>query len=230
MKNLILCSVLVCFFSSCSTDSEINQSEPFSNADAKSINGLALPMNSSNPFDYKGKIYYDELSSYYQDHQIPNSTFELNNQIKFISMKMGYGRFSHKNIISFNDSIVDFIMSDPDNMMITIVQNSLLASASKSSLANFLQGLLLKRELEFGVKYDYVVSYEDSIIENSNIGEDDKDTILTVTSISRYSLYSASERKDRDWESSAGNKKANPIFSPDEIAFTSIIVLLKNIL
>ncbi|MDP5198986.1 hypothetical protein [Flavobacterium sp. DG2-3] len=230
MKNLILCSVLVCFFISCSTDSEINQSEPFSNAEAKSSNGLALPMNTANPFDYKGKMYYNELNIYYQDHQMPKSTLELRDQIRFISNKIGYSQYSHKNIISFNDSIVDFIMADPDNMMITIVQNSLLSPASKSSITNFLQGLLLKRELEFGVKYDYVVSYEDSIIENSTISEDDKDTILTVTSISRYSLYSASERKDRDWESSAGNKKANSIFSLDEIAFTSIIVLLKNIL
>ncbi|WP_406843499.1 hypothetical protein [Flavobacterium soyae] len=230
MKNLLLCTVLVWFFNSCSTDSEFNQSEAFSNAESKSNVGLALPMNTANPFDYKGKRYYDELGNYYQHNSTPNSASELSDQIRFMSNKMGKAHNSYKNIILFNNAIVDSIMSDPDNMLILIVENSLLGSAAKSSLTTFLQGLLSKRELEFTIIYDYVVAYEDSILEDTSLSEDDKDTVLTVASISRYSLYSASERKDRDWESSAGNRNVKPLFSADEIAVISIIALLKSII
>ncbi|MBZ4040953.1 MULTISPECIES: hypothetical protein [Flavobacterium] len=230
MKNLLLCTVLVWFFNSCSTDSEFNQSEFTSNAESKSKVASAFPMNSANPFDYKGKRYYDELRNYYQNNSTPNSAAELRDQIRFMSNKMGKAHNSYKNIILFNNTIVDSIMADPDNMLIFIVENSQLASTAKSSLTIFLQGLLSKRGLEFTIVYDYVVAYEDSILDSNSLTEDEKDTILTVTSISRYSLYSASERKDRDWESSAGNKNVKPLFSADEIAVISIIALLKNII
>lgn len=230
MKNLLLCSFLVCFFCSCSTDSEFNQSAPLSNTGPRSYSGLVFPSNISNPVDYKGTRYYDLLASYNKVNQIPNSSIELSAQIKFISNKMGYGRNFYKNIIPFNNAIVDSIMADPDNMLIVIVDNSLMGSTAKSSLISFLQGLLSKRDLEFAITHDYVISYEDDIIDNSNLSEDDRDTILTVTSISRYSLYSAAERKDRDWESSAGNRGAKRVLSNNDIALISIIALLKDIL
>lgn len=229
MKNLLLCSVVFFLLISCSTDSDPISPELNSNNSLKPIDTLG-PENKSNPFDYHGKQYYDAITSYEKEHQYPSSIREIADQIRFVSTKFGKGNHTGKNIIPFTDEIVESIMADPDNSMILIVQNSLLSASAKSSLINFLQGLIVQRNLEFSVTYDYIISYEDTIIDNGTFNDDDLDTILTVTSISRYSLYSESQRKDRDWEKTAGNKFAKSMFSENEASIISIISLLERIL
>jgi hypothetical protein len=229
MKKFLLCSFLLCLLNSCSTDSDFSSSEPKENI-IKSNGNLSLPENESNPFDYKGKQYFDALTVYDKQNQFPNSIQELTKQIRFINSNFSKGQFTNKNLILFNDQIVESIMNDPDNNMIAIIENSTLGSEAKTSLINFLQNLMIKRELEFSVIYAYIVAYENSIVNSSTWSVDERDTILTVTSISRYSLYSESERKDRDWESSAGNKQTKPFFSHNETTIISIIALLETIL
>jgi hypothetical protein len=114
--------------------------------------------------------------------------------------------------------------------MINIVQNSQLTSYAKSNLVNFLHGLINQRQLDFTVSYNYIVDYEETVIEDSSLDADETETILTITSISRYSLYSETERKDKDWDLSAGNKPAKKFFSQNEIPIISIIALLQTIL
>ena len=121
-------------------------------------------------------------------------------------------------------------MSDPDNSLITIVQGSTLSTDEKATLINFLQGLILQRDEEFDLIYNYVVSYETSIIANTTLSTDAKDTILTVASISRYSLYSEAERKDRDWETSVGSRPILPFFSHNDAAIISTIAILNKII
>lgn len=215
--------------SSCSTDSDFNSSE-LKGTVIKSYGNLSLAENKSNPFDYKGKQYFDALALYQEENHLPHSISEISNQIRFIASQIGKRPITGKNSIIFNDEIVQAIMADPDNSMIIIVQNSTLSSVAKTSLMNFLQGLITQRLLEFSITYNYIVDYEDTILACSTWTQDDRDTILTVASISRYSLYSESERKDRDWESSAGNKPGKAFFSTNEASIISIIALLDKII
>lgn len=230
MKNLLICSILLCFLISCSADSDLKKSEINNSTSVKSKTSLLSPENKANLFDSKGKEYYDALTFYQEQNQFPNSITEITDQIRFVSSQFGKGGVTSKSVISFNDTIVESIMSDPDNSMIQIVQGSLLGLAAKASLINFLQGLIAQRQLEFGITCNYIVAYEDTILESNSMIEDDKETILTITSISRYSLYSESERKDRDWEKSAGNKMIQPFFSNNETSIISVIALLDKLI
>jgi hypothetical protein len=230
MKNYLLCSVLLCLLFSCSTDSDLNVSDIENAAAAKSVEALVLPENKSNPFDYRGKQYHEILTNYWKQNHFPNSIKDATEQIRFILSQFENDHFTNKSVIVFNDSIVESIMSDPDNNMIQIVQSSDLDSAAQTSIINFLQDLIYQRDQTFTVAYDYIISYEDTIIASNTLDDDEKETMLTMTSISRYSLYSEAERKDRDWDTSAGNKMVKPFFSGNETSIISIIAVLDKII
>jgi hypothetical protein len=230
MKNLLICSISLCFLISCSADSDVKTSEINDNVSSQSKILLFSPAKKTNPFDSKGKEYYDALIVYQKQNKFPNSITEITDQIRFVSSQFEKGRITSRSVISFNETIVASIMTDPDNSMIQIVQSSLLGSAAKVSLINFLQDLIAQRQLEFSIAYGYIVAYEGTVLESVTMSEDDKETILTVTSISRYSLYSESERKDRDWEKSAGNRITKPFFSNNETSIISVIALLDKLI
>jgi hypothetical protein len=111
-----------------------------------------------------------------------------------------------------------------------LVQNSALQVYAKNNLINFLQHLIAKRQEEFSVTYDYITDYEQEVLNDTVFSAEEIETILTIASISRYSLYSAEERKDRDWETNVGGKPVRPFFEANEIPIISIIALLSDII
>lgn len=230
MKNLLTIYALLCLLTSCSTDSDFNSSGLNSTTLEESKNVQTGPENRLNPFDKEGILYYNAFVAYQGDKQLPKSVEEMTEQIKYISSQIEKKKNTQKRIIVFNDSIVESIMADPDNYMINIVQSSQLTAYAKGNVINFLQGLINQRQLDFTVSYNYIVDYEGTVIDDTSLDADERETILTITSISRYSLYSETERKDKDWDLSAGNKPAKKIFSQNEISVISIIALLHNIL
>lgn len=229
MKNFLLCIVFSFFLISCSVDSDLEKSEIATNASTETTN-FNIPKNKANSFDSAGMKYYNALNTYLQNNQRPNSIKEIADQIKFTSKYYSASQLTDRNAIFFTDEIVEAIMADPDNIMIAIVNGSTLSAQAKTTLINFLQNLILHREEQFTIIYGYIVSYESTIIPNTTFSEDEKETILTVASISRYSLYSEAERKDRDWETSVGSKSVKPFFAKNEAATISIIALLGKII
>lgn len=229
MKNLLLYFVLSFCIISCSNDADLNESQKTVSLENESTNSIS-PRNKANPFDSVGKQYYDALTLYHENNRFPNSISEITAQIKFASKELRGSTLTGRNIIPFTDEIVESIMADPDSSLIAIVQGSTLSTEAKAIIIDFLQGLILQREQEFTVIYNYVVCYESTIITNTTLSTDEKDTILTVSSISRYSLYSEAERKDRDWETSVGSRPAVPFFSHNEAGIISAIAILDKII
>lgn len=229
MKNLFVCSNLLFLLISCSTDSDTAVFDK-NKISTTVLSDTIIPENQANPFDYKGKQYYDALSKFQELNKIPNSINDVTEQIKFITAQFENVNIGNANIIPVTDEVVESIMDDPENRMIKIVQNSKLGSAAKISLIAFLQDLISKRELEFTVTYDFIVNYEDIVISNSTWSQGDREAVLTVTSISRHLLYSEFDRKDRDWEKSAGNKTVKPFFSHYETSIITIIALLETLI
>jgi len=228
MKTILLCIITSVFFVSCSAD------EDFDNA----ANGSApgdhtqgqYPANTSNPFDAKGKKIYDELYFYYQNHQAPNSVAALSNEIRHVSKKILRKENQTGRLIPFTDEMVESIMEDPDNSMLLIVQGSALQAYAKNNLIGFLQQLIVERQEEFSVTYDYITQYEQEVLNDTVFSSEEMETILTVAAISRYSLYSADERKDRDWETNVGGKPVSPFFEANEMPIISIIAFLYTVI
>lgn len=225
MKTILLCIIPAIFFNSCSADSE-NLSGIFERDTSK----VQYPANASNPFDVRGQEIYNVLNLYYQNNHTPNFIPELASQIGQVSERIFGQRNQTTKLISFTNEIVESIMEDPDNSMILIVQNSVMQVYAKNNLISFLQNLIMKRQDEFSVTYNYIIDYEAEVLNDKIFSSEEMETILTVASISRYSLYSAEERKDRDWETNVGGKPVRSFFKTNEAALISVIALLEGLI
>lgn len=226
MKTILLCIITSIFFISCAADSDLQTAEPIFPM-AKEISTAAeYPANPANPFDLKGKKIYEGLQEFYKDQPAPNSISELAQQIRYVSGRLDEGGSATGRLIPFTDEMVQSIMLDPDNSMLAIVQGSVLQSYAKNSVIAFLQQLIAERQQEFSITYSYITGYESDVLSDTVFTAEETETLLTVASISRYSLYSAEERKDRDWEVLVGGKPAAPFFKRNEAAIISVIALL----
>lgn len=230
MKTILLCIITTIFFLSCSSDFEVAMQETPSSNNEGETPEINAPVNPENPYDVKGIKFYESLLLYQQEKSSPNSVSELARQIRFLSGQLGRKMATTGRLIAFTDEMVESIMQDPDNSMILIVQNSLLQPYAKTSLIDFLEQLIVERQQQFSITYDYITEYESNVISDSILTAEESETMLTVASISRYSLYSEQERKDRDWETNVGGRPVKSIFGNNEIPIVLIIALLNDII
>lgn len=230
MKTILLCIIASVVLFSCSYDTDFETLEKQSSLFERNSGKVEYPANASNPYDGKGQHIYQALSFYYQNNQTPRSISELRNQLGYISARIVGTSTQTSRLIPFTDELVESIMEDPDNSMMLIVENSVLQNYAKNNLISFLQQLIIKREQEFSITYNYITGYEEEVLDDTLLTAEETETILTVASISRYSLYSADERKDRDWETNVGGKTSKPFFEVNEVPLISIIALLYKII
>ncbi|WDF66103.1 hypothetical protein [Flavobacterium sp. KACC 22763] len=230
MKTILLCIITSIFFISCSADSDFQAQEKQSGIAGKGTAQIQYPSNPENPFDQQGREIYRLLDLYHQKNASPNSVSELARQIRFLMEGVNGGSGKSGRLIPFTDDLVQSIMDDPDNSMILIVQNSVLQSYAKESLIIFLQELIVKRQEVFSVTNSYIIGYEAQVLDDADFTSEEAETILTVASISRYSLYSEEERKDKDWDILVGNRSCRPFFEANEAPLVRIISLLGRLI
>lgn len=230
MKTFLLCITASFLFISCSADSDIESSRPTSGSLQNSESKDQSFNAGGNPFDLKGQKVYESLKVFYQTNQSPNSAMELAEQIRFVLNSVQNKKGITNRLIPFTDEMVEAILSDPDNSMILIVQNSTLQTYAKNNLINFLQNLISKRQEEFTITNNYILGYESDVLNDTIFTTEETETILTVASISRYSLYTEEERKDKDWDILVGSKRARPFFSKNEVSIVLVIALLEKLL
>ena len=230
MKNFLLCIVLSFLVISCSTESDFNHSvTPHSIAVALQSKSQ-IPLNNANPFDTAGKKYFDLLNIYLKNNKVPNSIKGVTEQIQFLSKNYGSASFTSRSTVAFTPEQVTLIMNDPINQLRIILESSSLSTKVKYYLINFVHALIEKQGLKYPELYHYIISYESGIIESNLLNEGEKETILTVSSISRYALYVDSKHKDRDWETSVGNKSVLPIFDSYHGTIITVIASLRELL
>ncbi|WP_426486097.1 hypothetical protein [Flavobacterium sp. 2] len=226
MKNLILCSVLLCLLSACSSESDFEPAESFNKNSAEITKDSVFPLSPTNPFDAKGRKYYDIVQSYSNLYNRPNSIEEIRRQISFLAQQ--YKRNdNHKSAnLGYTTEEIAAILDNPSVMLLEIVENCPISAASKSELLLFVQTLIAEQDEEYVTIRDYIISFDAGIIANTTLLVDEKETILTVSTISSYALYAEAERKDRDWETSVGTRHAKIFFNNNQAPIITIIALL----
>jgi len=228
MKNLLLCSVLLCLLFACSHESDFESSQNY-NSSSEEIKNNAFPLNPANPFDAKGRKYYDAVQSYLKNNNSANSVEDITNQIIFIS-GLYINKNHHKNAnLGFTEAEILAILNNPSVKLLEIVDNCAISISSKTQLTLFVQTLIDQQNEEYETIRDYIISFDTGIIEDTALLADEKETILTVSTISSYALYAEAERKDRDWETSVGHKKVQSSFNNNQASVVSVIALLNFI-
>ncbi|PBJ08040.1 hypothetical protein [Flavobacterium sp. ACN6] len=230
MKTILLCIITSVFLISCSTNADFETAENLLSTAEQTAVENQYPANRANPFDLKGKKLYEALDIYCKKYDPVNSVSELTAQIRFVSENIFQSGSTTGRLIPFTDEMVEAIMDDPDNSMIVIVQNSVLQHYAKNKLISFLQQLIINRQQEFSITNNYITGYEADVLDDAVLNTEETETILTVASISRYSLYSEEDRKDKDWDILIGSKNAKPFFEINEVSLISIIALLDRLI
>ncbi len=114
-------------------------------------------------------------------------------------------------------------------VLLEIVENCSISAASKSQLLLFVETLIAQQDEEYATIRDYIISFDTGIIANTTLLAEEKEAILTVSTISSYALYAEAERKDRDWETSVGTRHAKAFFDNNQAPIITIIALLNTV-
>lgn len=230
MKNYLLCAILSFATISCSTESDVDPSLTSDSNLSILYTKSQVPHNNANPFEGRGKEYFDLLTIYLDNNKVPNSATEMTEQIQFISQNYDTKQYASRSTASLTSKQVAMVLSEPEKQLIAILESCSLRLEVRKELIHFVQALLAQQDSEYLEQYNYIVSYETKILENTTMSEDEKETILSVASVSRYALYANSKHRDRDWEISVGNRKAQPTFKSYQATIISVILLSKKLL
>lgn len=214
MKNISLGLVILpLLIISCTTDSIDNTesingkvSSEKSEKSARLVQNLT-PENPANIYDLAGKLHNDILDIYLAGNYQYTTIAQISQQVEAIAAEDNDLMLlkSGKNL-PINLEVIQEIVNNPQAKLDEAIANSTMTNVAKGSLSSFMNDVLLWENDEYGAIYQFIISYESSVMTNPQFNDEDKRIILTTSSIIRYSLYFTKERKDEDWDSSVGNR------------------------
>ena len=229
MKNFLLCITISFFAISCSSDEDLENIASGNKAVILTNEKTSFPNNPSNPFDQTGVEFYNKLRLYVVDFGVPNSTQKVTNQMLFLSKNLKKDGRINKSVIKITPEMIGLILADPQGKLIELIETSTLSLNVKNNLTDFVSDLVDKQDDDYDEVYSFIVSYESDVIDDVFLEEDEKDTILKVSSISRYSLYEEARNRDRDWETSVTNKKGRADLNSNQITLITLAVLFNTL-
>lgn len=220
MKNLLII-VFFCLFISCTTE---NDNAAFENLNSKSIVSQKHVNSAQN--SNTAKKYNDALAAYLEENSYPDSVEELSNLVQFIS-----DQYAGSNIAdSITPEQIIRINSYPLNELSTSLENSVLGMEAKAEIETFLKDLINIQGKDYQEISNYIVLFEEEVLKNTVLNDREKESILTVSTISLYSFQEESKRKDKDWETSVGNRKIRSFFDSGQIPIISLIAVIQKII
>ncbi|MCI9843631.1 hypothetical protein [Flavobacterium pectinovorum] len=209
MKNFLLpMTALISLLISCTNenmdDAEILDTSYNYEQTSKLSDNLS-PENPDNAFDIAGRIHNDILDAYlsgnYSDitavgvAQKVDSIAALN--IDFLNLDIN---------LPINFTQIQAIIDAPEAQLQQEITTAPITNSAKICLSNFMDSLTVWEADEYAVTHQSIILWESSVINNPQFSQEEKRIMLTSSSIARYSLYYAKERKDKDWETSVGNR------------------------
>lgn len=206
MKNFLI-SMMAVLALSCTNDYDREDSiSTFKKKDAPSKKNAGLnPENTANAYDIAGKIHNDLLDAYLSgnfSNQTINAVSSKIDSISFLNSDL-QNLPSHYPV---NFQEIQGIVDSPEVQLEQIIANSWMSTASKNSLSEFMSSAALWQDSDYDAVHPSIISFEATVTNNQQFTAEEKRIILTSSAITRYSLYYASERKDKDWETSVGNR------------------------
>jgi hypothetical protein len=131
-----------------------------------------------------------------------------------------------------NSSIAQIrnVVTQSQNLFELNVDNPSMTSAGKASLSNFIKNMMQFNNDDYQSVLQSITDYQSTVSSDNSYSADDKCVILAISSIAASSLFYEKTRKDKDWETSVGNREDN--FIPtDQITFKTVrMALLSGII
>lgn len=205
MKTIYSCLFILTFFNSCTSDSKIT-SQDNANKSISNRNTNELPGNIENPYDEAGRIHNELFESYYANSSRPITISGIFDSVA--TLAAANSNFSAIITTSYNPvstERIQYILDHKNTCVTEIISNSSLTVDAKLSLTAFINSFLdtFQNENNCVVLYNYVATYEKSVVNNPTLTSRDKQIILITTSIARHTVYLAKKKPkkntDPDW-------------------------------
>ncbi|MEZ0183416.1 hypothetical protein AB9T89_14335 [Flavobacterium oncorhynchi] len=200
MKNLLF-TILTILFCSCSTD-DFAYSETQINSKTSVLESFKV--NSNFHYESKEKGLLSKIKVRNQILVVPE---RISDQIISLVNHNSYTKASTAKLDNqtlSNDTIV--METTPVAALFVIVEESLLGIPLKENVKNYIVSLNALKDQEDCIVDDYIIQYEISKRADQSLSADERNTILTISSVSEAALYSEKKRKDRDWETSTTSR------------------------
>lgn len=209
MKNLLFpLALLTSLLISC-TNENMEEVEILKNKNShKETTKLAQnlgPENPANNFDIAGKIHNDILDVYLSNNYSGSTAAEIAQKVDSIAaLNSDFLNLGTNLPINFTE--IQAIINAPEAQLNQEITTAPITNNAKICLSNFMDSLAVWQTDDYALTHQSIISWEYSVINNPQFSTEEKRIILTSSSIARHSLYYAKERKDKDWETSVGNR------------------------
>ena len=231
MKLFYLSLIVIPFFISCSDTSTTKEPGFMSSKISDS-----MPFNSNNPFEVAGQLHNTLYESYYSADSLEEDISSISNRVtQLANQNIVFMSWAGSSFPVISKDKIDYILSNSSVSQTEIIESSLIAPSSKSSFSDFIDSvvLLCDTEDDYFVIYDFIVTYEESILSNTTLSAYDKKIILTTTSIARHSAYERKKRpkknRDPEWDLMVGNIVAGIDGASDSLEKAVLMSLITGI-
>ena len=223
MKKFIVSVLSICVFASCSNEDIVSPEK----------NGIVRPgfnpknyesvQNPTNEFDFVGELYIELLDDYLENYEeedqlkdiIINAEYTAENNTVFNSISSGY--------LQLEVNHVEWVL-DNINTPVTTINATGLSATGKSSLSGFVNNLDNLGSMYFENAIKDIVIYENAVMANTVMTDNDRYTILRVTAITKYSLAYENDGGDRGWlRTKAGILASMSAISPPQAVTMSLV-------
>ncbi len=211
---------------SCTSEEELKEIDSLSKTSSTSmtqrpnLGSTEDIISIENEIDNLLSVFYDE--SNFDDASIA-AVNEAIQSTGNITVNLSSGSVNVTNS-SIND--VREVVSNSKGTVIDItIVNSLMSLPAKTSLENFIENVIQFNNGNYVSMINSIELYESAVAANNTYSSQDKVLMRNTTLIAKTSLFYEARRKDKDWETSVGNKDED--FIPtDELTFKIVRMAL----
>lgn len=205
MKNYFLIFSCTLLFISCdSSESEV-----------KTTNGNYLsretisnyPFNKSNSYDLAGEVHNELLHAYHIDSFLPYTLDSICNRVDLKAKNhLFFDNLTIQEFAIVPTSRIEEIVLNGRNAFPSIISQLALSNQVKTEFEMFITMILnnIDANTSYSDIYNTIVNYESSLQDNPLYTIEEKEYILTVTSIIRHSVHVKEKRPkkntDPDWD------------------------------
>lgn len=213
VKHLYFGTLLVLLFSGSLALTSCNADGVVANAPIAVARPIMVdPANEANAYDYVGRIHNELLERYldasFQQASIPvllqrlDSLGQLHPEFKLLC---------GSDYVGPSATAVTEISAATITAATSVVNATPLSIYGRSTLSNFISFVLDFSAVgaEYEEVHSFLVSYESTLVSNTRLTAQDREVLLSLSSVARYSLYAKKKPKknrwDPDWDLLVGN-------------------------
>lgn len=205
MKKILVCTqvLILSIFVSCNTD-DVSTVETITTSKEFQKQNTTVFSKSLGHYDTLGSFHNLVLETYVSENYTYTAIEDIFHQVKQTTENLG--NTTYLSGLPPLENLI-YIVNNPESSLDTFIENSDLTDLAKTSFSSFATSLSLIESSDDDTFFNTITVYEQSVRADVNLSSADNESILTATTLLKYSsTFRKKRRKDKDWEVSVGNR------------------------